>query len=105
MLPVSFRWFVNSCLPAGKRRKQAVLALTLLVCAGCGGGAAPKGSVVKGPGFTFVAPAQSTVSRKGSQVSAAQGTWLICVAGFPLLWRFWHALWAEVVPELDGSRA
>jgi len=105
MLPVSFRWFANSCLPARKRRKQAVLALTLLVCAGCGGGAATKGSIVKGPGFTFVAPDQWTVSRTGSQVQAAQGTRLISVTRFPLLRRFRPELWDKVVPELDRAAA
>ncbi len=100
---MSFRWFANSCVPARNRRKQAVLGLTLLVAAGCGGGSAGKGTVVKGPGFTFVAPAQWTVSRKGSQVQAAQGAGLISVTRFPLLRRFRPDLWDKVLPELDGA--
>src|SRR5882724_1687529 len=103
MLPVSFRWFASSCVPARNRRKQAVLAVTLLVTAGCGGGSATKGSVVKGPGFTFVAPAQWTVSRKGSQVQAAQDARLISVTRFPLLRRFRPELWDKVLPELDRA--
>ena len=105
MLIVSFRWFASSCVPAGNPRKQAVLGLTLLVAAGCGGGAATGGSVVKGPGFTFVAPTHWTVSRKGSEVQAAQGTTLISVTLFPLLRRFRPELWATVIPELDRAAA
>ena len=85
------------------RRKQAVLGLTLLVAAGCGGGAATGGSVVKGPGFTFVAPTHWTVSRKGSEVQAAQGARLISVTRFPLQRRFRPELWVKVVPELDRA--
>lgn len=100
---MSFRWIASSCLPAPDRRKQAVLALTLLVTAGCGGGSAANGSVVKGPGFTFVAPANWTVSRKGSQIQAAQDARLISVTRFPLLRRFRPELWDKVLPELDRA--
>jgi hypothetical protein len=62
-------------------------------------------SLVKGTGFTFVAPAQWTVSRKGSQVQAAQGALLISVTHFPLLRRFRPELWDKVVPELDRAAA
>ncbi len=85
------------------RRKQAVLALTLLVLSGCGGSQAQKGYSVHGRGFAFTAPAQWTVSRKGSQVQAAQGTKLISVTLFPLLRSFRPALWGKVVPELDRA--
>ena len=102
---MSFRWFASSCVPAGNPRKQAVLGLTLLVAAGCGGSGATGGSVVKGPGFTFVAPAHWTVSRKGSQVQAAQGARLISVTLFPLQRRFRPELWVKVVPELDRAAA
>jgi len=85
------------------RRKQAVLALTLLVLSGCGGSQAQKGYSVHGRGFTFTAPAQWTVSRKGSEVQAAQGTKLISVTLFPLLRSFRPALWGKVVPELDRA--
>jgi len=85
------------------RRKQAVLWLTLLVVAGCGSSAAQKGYVVQGAGFTFVAPAEWGVSRKGREVQVAQGTLLISVTRFPLLRRFKPALWDKVVPELDRA--
>jgi hypothetical protein len=105
MLSVSFRWFASSCVPAGNRRKQAVLGLTLLVVAGCGGAAAHKGYVVSGTGFTFTAPADWGVSRTGREVQAAQGTLLISVTHFPLLRRFRPGLWDRVVPELDRAAA
>ncbi len=56
-------------------------------------------------GFTFAAPAEWTVSRKGSQVQAAQGTQLISVTLFPLLRAFRPTLWDKVVPELDRAAA
>jgi hypothetical protein len=87
------------------RRKQAVLGLTLLVVSGCGSTAAQKGYVVRGRGFTFVAPADWGVSRKDTEVQAAHGTQLISVTRFPLLRRFKSALWDEVVPELDRAAA
>jgi len=105
MLTVSFRWFASSCVPSRNRRKQAVLGLTLLVLAGCGGRAAPKGHVVRGTGFTFVAPADWAVARKGAEVQAAQGTFLVSVTLFPLLRRFRPGLWTKVIPELDRAAA
>jgi hypothetical protein len=105
MLIVSFRWFASSCVPACNRRKQAVLWFTLLVVAGCGGSSEQKGDVVRGAGFTFVAPADWGVSRKGREVQVAQGTLLISVTRFPLLRRFRPGLWDKVVPELDRAAA
>jgi hypothetical protein len=105
MLAFSFRWFASSCVPGVNRRKQAVLGLTLLVAAGCGGGATANGSVVSGSGFTFVAPAHWTISRKGAQVEAARGDRLVSVTRFPLLRRFRPELWDKVVPELDRAAA
>jgi hypothetical protein len=105
MLPSSFRSFASSCVPVRNRRKQAVLWLTLLVVSGCGGTSAQKGYIVRGTGFTFVAPADWGVSRKGPEVQAAQGTQLISVTRFPLLRRFRPGLWDKVVPELDRAAA
>jgi hypothetical protein len=45
------------------------------------------------------------VSRKGSQVQAAQGARLISVTRFPLQRRFRPELWVKVVPELDRAAA
>jgi hypothetical protein len=105
MFTVSFRWSASSCVPGRNRRKQAVLGLTLLVLAGCGGGAAAKGHIVRGTGFTFLAPTDWTVARKGSEVQAAQGTSLVSVTLFPLLRRFRPELWSKVIPELDRAAA
>ncbi len=66
---------------------------------------AQKGHIVHGMGFTFAAPAEWTVSRKGSQVQAAQGTQLISATLFPLLRAFRPTLWDKVVPELDRAAA
>ena len=60
---------------------------------------------MRGTGFTFVAPADWGVSRKGREVQAAQGTQLISVTRFPLLRRFRPGLWDKVVPELDRAAA
>jgi hypothetical protein len=105
MLSVSFRSFASSCVPVLNRRKQAVLLLTLLVASGCGGGSGQKRHTIRGAGFTFTAPADWAVSRKGREVQAAQGTQLISVTRFPLLRRFKPALWEKVVPELDRAAA
>src|SRR6476469_4251311 len=105
MLPVSFRWFTSSCVPVRNRRKQAVLGLTLLVVSGCGGAAAQKGYTVRGTGYSFEAPADWGVSRKGREVQAAQGTRRISVTRFPLLRPFRPGLWDKVVPELDRAAA
>jgi hypothetical protein len=105
MFTVSFRWSASSCVPGRNRRKQAVLGLTLLVLAGCGGGAAAKGHIVRGTGFTFLSPADWSVARKGSEVQAAQGTSLVSVTLFPLLRRFRPELWSKVTPELDRAAA
>jgi hypothetical protein len=105
MFTVSFRWSASSCVPSRNRRKQAVLGLTLLVLAGCGGGAATKGHIVRGAGFTFVAPADWTVTRKDAEVQAAQGASLVSVTLFPLLRRFRPELWSRVIPELDRAAA
>jgi hypothetical protein len=105
MFTVSFRWSASSCVPGRNRRKQAVLGLTLLVLAGCGGGAAAKGHIVRGTGFTFLSPADWSVARKGSEVQAAQGTSLVSVTLFPLLRRFRPELWSKVIPELDRAAA
>src|SRR2546430_17474082 len=74
MLSVSFRWFASSCVPSRNRRKQAVLGLTLLIVAGCGGGSAPKGYVVRGTGFTFLAPTGWGLAPEGARGSGAPGT-------------------------------
>jgi hypothetical protein len=105
MLLVSFRWVASSCVPARNRRKQAVLGLTLLAVAGCGGGTPQQGQVVRGAGFTFVAPVGWKTVRKGRELQAARGTRLVSVTRFPLVRRFRPELWQQVVPELDRAAA
>jgi len=61
--------------------------------------------VVRGTGFTFVAPADWAVARKGAEVQAAQRTFLVSVTLFPLLRRFRPELWTKVIPELDRAAA
>jgi hypothetical protein len=45
------------------------------------------------------------VARKGAEVQAAQGTFLVSVTLFPLLRRFRPGLWTKVIPELDRAAA
>jgi hypothetical protein len=82
------------------------LGLTLLALAGCGGGGgAPAVKAVHGDGYTFSAPADWTVARKGQEVQASAGLKLVSVTRYPLLRRYRPALWPSVVPELDRAAA
>ena len=75
----------------------------LLLAAGCGGGAKAKQQTVQGPGYSFAAPADWTVARKGGEAQAAQGTQLVSVTRFPLVRAFRPGLWSKVLPELDRA--
>jgi hypothetical protein len=61
--------------------------------------------VVEGTGFRFSAPADWAVTRSGREVAASQGLRLVSVTRFPLLRAYRPALWARVLPELDGAAA
>jgi hypothetical protein len=81
------------------------LGLTLLALAGCGGsgGGGPALKAVHGNGYTFSAPADWAVERRGQEVQAAEGLSLVSVTRYPLLRRYRPALLARVVPELDRA--
>ncbi len=59
--------------------------------------------LVRGEGYRFSAPAGWAVARSGREVQASEGVQLVSVTRYPLLRRFRPALWAKVVPELDGA--
>jgi hypothetical protein len=104
MLALSFRWCASRFVPVGNPRKLAVLAVTLVVLAGCGGGkSASEEQIVRGPGYSFAAPGSWNVTRTGREQQAAKGTALVSVTLFPLQRRFRPALWERVVPELDRA--
>jgi hypothetical protein len=104
ILDSSFRWFASRLVPGANPRKRAVLGVTLVVFAGCGGSEGSSGEqVVRGPGYTFAAPEDWSVTRAGREQQAAQGTALVSVTLFPLQRAFRPALWNRVVPELDRA--
>jgi hypothetical protein len=105
MFPVSFRWFASSCVPSRNRRKQAVLGLTLLVVAGCGGAPPQKGETIRGKGYTFEAPSHWKVTRTKAAVQAAQGTQLVSVTLYSLRRPYRPELFDKVVGELDRAAA
>jgi hypothetical protein len=101
---VSFRWCASRLVPCRNPRKQALLGLTLVVLAGCGGGNATGGEqTVQGQGYTFAAPAAWSVKQTGREQQAAKGTDLVSVTIFPLQRAFRPGLWDKVVPELDKA--
>jgi hypothetical protein len=104
MLFLSFRWYASRLVPRSNPCKQALLGVTVLVLAGCGGGGEGGGEqTLRGPGYTFAAPAAWAATSKGSQRQAAQGTALVSVTLFPLQRTFRPALWHRALPELDRA--
>jgi hypothetical protein len=72
--------------------------------AGCGGSSAGSGEqTVRGPGYTFAAPAAWSVKQTGREQQATRGIDLVSVTTFPLQRSFRPALWNRVVPELDRA--
>lgn len=76
---------------------------TVLLVAGCGGGAKAKEQTVQGPRYFFSAPAGWTVTRKGAEVQVTRGAQLVSVTRFPLARPFRQSLWSKVLPELDRA--
>jgi hypothetical protein len=107
ILGVSFRLLsALAFLPRFRQGKQAILVLSLLVLAGCGGGsAAPTPQSVTGDGYRFAAPAGWRVTHAGRTTSAENGKQLVSVTVFPLGRPFRPALWGKTVPELDKVAA
>jgi hypothetical protein len=104
MPQASFRWFVRSFIPVRNPRKQAILALSVLLLAGCGGGG--DGQVeqrVRGAGYVFSAPAEWQVSRRPMEIRLEHGTDLLSVRRYALQRAFQPELWTQVVPELDRA--
>lgn len=72
--------------------------------AGCaGGGGAAAEQRVQGSGYSFSAPADWTVSRRGREVRVSNGVELLSVTRFVLLRAYRSELWGTVVPELDRA--
>jgi hypothetical protein len=105
MPDVSFRWFASSFVPRRNPRKQAVLGLTLLIAAGCGGGGADAERLIRGTGYAFSAPADWPVVRSRLEVRSSEGVSVLSVTRFPLVRSYRPELWPEVVQELDRAAA
>jgi hypothetical protein len=104
MPDLSFRRFANRFVPRVNPRKRAILGLAVLA-AGCGGGEEPEESLVRGTGYTFSAPADWTISRRGREVRVASGLELVSVTRFALVRAYRPELWETVLPELDRAAA
>ena len=102
---MSFRWVVGGLVPGINPRKQAVLGLTVLIVAGCGGGGGTSERVVRGTGYHFGAPVGWSLSRSARGVQLTKGVAVLSVTRFPLLRAYRPALWEHVLPELDRAAA
>jgi hypothetical protein len=75
----------------------------LVILAGCGGSTSAKTQTVRGDGFSYVAPADWTVVRKGPSVAAVNGDVnRVEVVRFMLEKPYKAALFAAAAKELDG---
>jgi len=105
MLQSSFQSLAKRLLPPGNPCKQAVLWLTILAVAGCGGAASVSERPLHGAGFTFSAPSSWQATRSGREVRASKGLAVVAVTRYELLHRFRPEHWPTVVPELDRAAA
>ena len=87
--------------------KPAVLVALATLLAGCGSHAAsPALRRATGPSYHFAYPSDWQVTRTARSVTAAgKGEELVSVTVFRLAKRYRPALWAKVVPVLDGVAA
>jgi hypothetical protein len=103
MFAGSFRLVTARLIPQESRYKQ-VLLLATAILAGCGGSSAVKSQrdwqSVRGPGFSFQAPAGWKVEHARSRVSATHNSELVQVATFSLLKPYDETLFARVAREL-----
>jgi hypothetical protein len=75
----------------------------LVILAGCGGSTSAKTQTVRGDGFSYTAPADWTVVRKGPSVAAVNGDVdRVEVVRFTLEKPYKVALFAAAAKELDG---
>jgi hypothetical protein len=83
--------------------------VVLLILAGCGQEGkptVPAAQTVAGRGFTFQAPVDWTVERRGGVTSASSGPVdLVQVTVYPVARRYDPALFPELRRELDGVAA
>jgi len=88
-------------LPRALGRKLPVLVLAFIL-AGCGGNSEPKTAFheIRGPGFRFDAPVGWKATTAGRTTTAASGSELVQVAGFPLAHPYTPALFDKVESEL-----
>jgi hypothetical protein len=101
---VSFRRLSSRLVPGANPCKQAVLALAVLLSVGCGGGGgATQGRIVRGNGYSFIAPSGWAVERRGRELRVTKGLALVSVERFPLQRRYRPEIWVKVVPELDRA--
>src|SRR5436305_3169047 len=104
MFAGSFRLVTARLIPRPGRCKQALLLGTAIL-AGCGGSGASKAQrdwqSVRGPGFSFDAPAGWKVVRAKARVSATHDAELVQVATFPLLKPYDATLFDKVARELQ----
>jgi hypothetical protein len=105
MFQLSFPWVANGFVPEPNPRKRALLGLTLLLAAGCGGGGHQSERVVRGTGYRFSSPESWSVSRSGHEVQVAEGSALVSVTRYPLLRGYRTSLFEHVIPELDHAAA
>jgi hypothetical protein len=103
MLAESFRLVTARLIPGVVRYKQALLLGTVIL-AGCGGSGAAKSQTawqtVRGPGFSFQAPAGWKVERAQRRISAVKGSQLVQISTFPLLKPYDAKLFDRVATEL-----
>jgi hypothetical protein len=93
-------------LPRIGAAKPALVLLSALILAGCGGQPSSKAQTVRAGDFRFEAPAGWQVTTGRRMVSAANGPVdLVQVKTFTLLKPYRHALLAGAVRELDSDLA
>ena len=75
-----------------------------MILAGCGGSGAAKSQTawqtVRGPGFSFQAPAGWKIERAQRRISVTQGSQLVQISTFPLLKPYDAKLFDRVATEL-----
>jgi hypothetical protein len=107
MLARSFRLVAARLIPGAPRAKQALVALTVIILAGCGGsaGAEEQWASVSGNGFRFEAPKGWEVQTGAAKTAAVHDSELVQVATFPLVHAYRPVLFTRVESELASRMA